>query len=197
MPSARIPLEITQGATFSKTFRLGTSRLAYRHIEAVTTDAPCVLTVPGHGMPNGWAFKISNCKGMLDLNLSRYYQATVLDEDHVELNDVNAAGFRPYTGGGIITYNVPENLEGCTAASHFRPSVESNEILLPSPLTTENDGIIIDDVNKMITMQCTAVQAAAITWIKSVYDTELRFPLGVVKALAHGPVAVIREVTRD
>lgn len=195
MKAAKINLEIPQGRTFSQVLRWGQSRLAYRQIQAATKAAPCVLTANSHGVPDGWSFRISDCRGMAELNADRYYRATVLDDDHIELNDVNAVSFATYTGSGIITYNMPVDLAAISgAAMQVRKSISSPDVLLS--LTTDNGGIVIDEVANTITIQASAVQTAEISWSEGVYDIETTSPGGIVLPLAYGAVKVVREVTR-
>jgi hypothetical protein len=192
--AAKINLEVLQGRTFTKTLRWGQPRRTYRQITGATQAAPCILTVPGHGMPDEWAFRISNVRGMTELNADRFYQATVLGPDTIELNDINAAGFKPYQGGGIVTYNTPVDLTGYTGRMQVRPRVESSEVLLD--LNTANGGVILDTVTQAITIQMPAVTTAGIDWLEGVYDIELESSGGRVELLAFGAVKVTREVTR-
>lgn len=197
----KITLEIPQGRTFSKVLRWGQPRLAYRKILSATADAPCVLvTTDPHDIPDGWTFFVSNAKGMLELNSDRgedeeprAYEATVLDSTTIELNDFNAAGLKPYTGGGIITYNIPVDLAGMTAAMQVRPRIDSDDVLLS--LTTANGGIILNNVAKTITLQAAAAATALFDWLDGVWDLEVTLG-GVVTPVAWGDVCVRREVTR-
>ena len=194
--AAKINLEIPQGRTFSKTLRWGQPRRSYRQITGITAAAPCVLTAPSHGVPDEWAFRISNVKGMAELNQDRYYQATVLDDDTIELNDVNAVDFRPYQSGGIITFNTPVDLAGMSGRMQARPAIDSTEVLLD--LTTDNGGILLDNVAKTITLQATAMQTAAIDWHEAIYDLEMvNDSSGRVDVIAFGLIKVFREVTRE
>lgn len=195
MKAAKINLEIPQGRTFSQVLRWGQSRLAYRQIQGATKAAPCVIHAPGHGLPDGWPFRISDCRGMEELNADRHYRATVIDEDHIELNDVNAVSFGAYGGGGILTYNMPVDLAAIqSAAMQVRKQINSSEVLLS--LTTGNGGIVLDNVEKTVTLQAGAVQTAALSWLEGVYDVETTSAGGIVLPLAYGAVKVLREVTR-
>lgn len=198
-----IPLCIEQGSTFSYVLRWGQPRLAYRQISAASKAAPCVLTTSAdHDLPDGWPFMITGCKGMQELNDraqaedpdERYYEATVLGDDSIELNDVNAADFGTYTGGGIITYSIPVDLDGYTARAQIRESVGSSEILLE--LTTTNGRIVLDNTAKTITLQITATDTADLDWTTGVYALELVSAGGVVSCLARGKVRVGPEITR-
>ncbi len=62
-------------------------------------------------------------------------------------------------------------------------------------LTTENGGIVIDSVEKTITRNISAIDTAALTWVRGVYDMELVAPDGTVTPLGDGTVVVRREVT--
>ncbi|MGH8443833.1 MAG: hypothetical protein ACREVL_01145 [Solimonas sp.] len=200
--AAKLNLEILRGRTFSKVLRWGQPRLAYREIAAATRAAPCILTTAApHGLPDGWTFTVSNAKGMSELNSqqdcggpTRQYQATVIDTTTVEINDLNAAGYPAYTGGGVMTYHVPVDLDGYEAELQVRPFVESQDVLLS--LSTTDGGIVLDNDLKTITLQLGAVDSAALDWEEGVYDLELRSAGGVVLPVAYGSVKVCPEVTR-
>lgn len=202
MKAAKVLLEIPQGRTFSKVLRWGQPRLAYREIASASRAAPCiVVTAVPHDLPDGWTFRIDNARGMTELNSIQYegdkltlYDATVIDTTTIEINSLNAAGFQAYAGGGIITYNMPVDLAGMTAAAQVRPRVDSTEILLS--LTTENGGIVLDNVGKTITLQISAIDTAAITWVSGVWDLELTSAGGIVTPVVGGIVKVCPEVTR-
>lgn len=203
MKAAKVHLDIPQGRTFSKVLRWGQPRLAYREIAAASAAAPCILTTAvSHDIPDGWPFTVSNARGMTELNSIQFegdslklYDATVIDSTTIEINALNAAGFQAYTGGGIITYNVPVDLAAVvSAAAQFRPRIDSDEILLS--LTTANGGIVLDPVAQTITLQATAVQTAAIDWVDAAWDLEASFAGGVVLPVAYGCAVVTREVTR-
>lgn len=205
---AKVNLVIPRGRTFSKVLRWGQPRLAYRVIESVSQSAPCALeTEVAHDMPDGWPFAIANAKGMTDINSPnqkdentgkvRYTQnhiATRLSNTGIEINDLISSGFRPYTGGGILIYKIPVDLDGFTAAAQVRASVESTEILLS--LTTENGGIVLNNVTKTITLQRPAAITAELEWTDGVWDLEVTSAGGIVTPVAYGSVTVVPEVTR-
>lgn len=88
----------------------------------------------------------------------------------------------------------PIPLTGYTARMQVRHSVSAEEVLLD--LTTENDRLVIDELNGRVTIVLDPVVTAAITWRKGMYDLELVSPTGGVKRLVEGAVTVSREVTR-
>lgn len=199
-----IPLVIHHGITFSKVFRWGQPKLAYRKIQAASQTAPCVLTTDTpHDLPDGWSFRVSGCKGMVELNdrdaseriSRRYFKAKVVSPTTIELNDVNAAGFRPYTGGGIITYNVPVDLAGLTAKAQVRSDADSPSVLLE--FSTSNGRIVLNNVAKTITMQLSAADAAILDWTDGFYNLEPISPGGIVTSIAAGPVRVDLDTTRQ
>lgn len=205
---AKVNLIIPRGRTFSKELRWGQPRLAYRAIQSVSQAAPCTLeTQIAHDMPDGWPFAIANAKGMVDINSPnekdertgkiRYTQnhvATRLSNTGIEINDLISSGFKPYTGGGILIYKMPVDLAGSTAAAQVRACIESSEILLS--LTTENGGIVLNNVTKTITLQRPAAITADLEWADGVWDLEVTSAGGIVTPVAYGSVTVVPEVTR-
>lgn len=194
MSGARYDFDIPRGKSFSKVLRWGQSRKTYKAISAATQAAPCMLTVTGHDIPDGWVFTIQGVKGMTALNSSTPYKAIVEDANTLELNDVDASGYPAYTTGGHIVYNTPVDLTGYTARMHIREAADSSTTLLE--LTTENDRIDIDTTNYTITLTMTAATTAAITWEEAVYDLELISSGGTVSLVLYGSVTSTEEVTR-
>lgn len=191
-----VPLFIVPGKTFNKPFRWGQNRLAYRQISAASQTAPCILTVTGHGMPDGWAYQIAGADGMIQLNTpkGKYRQAIVIDPNTVEINDLDASGFEPYLGGGILSYPMPVQLAGYTAAMHVRRNVRDTATLFE--LTSAGGGILINDTTKTITLVMTAAATAALAEGEAVYDIEMTSAGNEVSLLAYGPVTIGTEVTR-
>lgn len=112
-------IALIQGKTFTDVVRWEVPPIVYKPITAITQTAPVRLTVNSHGVPNGWRCAITNVKGMTDINAdsdpnslcdSDYHQATVIDPNTIDINDINAAGFKTYISGGILQYNTPQTL---------------------------------------------------------------------------------------
>lgn len=193
-------LTIRQGATFVRTLRWETPPIVYKAIAGVPSLAPLRLTVPAHGVPNGWRVAISGVRGMAQLNAQNmppkpadYRVATVVDADTIELNEVNGVDFKPYQGGGVIQFNSPASLVGYQARLAVKDKVGGSELLRLN--TGANGGIEIDDAAKTIVITLDAAVTAALTWKKGVFDLELVSPDGVVTPLVSGVITVSLEVT--
>lgn len=204
--SNRLDLVIKKGKTFTQQLRWEGTRFVYKTITAATLAAPCVLTVPSHQMPNGWACQILGAQGMAKLNkdpdtglfpngLDTYY-GTVLDANTIELNDVTALqalGFKAYTGGGVLAYRVPTDLTGYTARLKAKSDKGTTTALLD---LTSASGIVIDATNKIVSIVLTEAQTAALSWEYAVYDLEMVAPDGTVTELVQGVITVVDEVTK-
>jgi hypothetical protein len=196
----RTDLIILQGRTFSRTERWEIEPIVYKPITAITQAAPCIVTATGHGVPDGWRVAIVSVKGMTQINASNppkdseYVVAKKLTDNTIELNTVNAAEYKAYTSGGYVQYNTPHDLADYVARMSIKDKVGGTELL---SLTTANSRILIDNTTKTITLEIDALDTAAITFKKGVYDLELESPSGVVKALMYGNVTVTNEVTTN
>lgn len=191
-------LQITQGKTFSLVLRWETEPIQYKKITAITQDAPVRLTVTAHGIPNGWRCAVTNVKGMAEINAEAnnlkdkdFNPVTVIDPNTIEINAINAAGFRPYVSGGILQFNTPVNMTGYTARLSIKDKVGGT--LLKS-LTTENAGITLDVAACTITITISATDTAQFDWKKAVYELEMVSPSDVVTALLFGGATVSKEV---
>jgi hypothetical protein len=192
-------LAVRQGSTFVQLVRWETDVLTYKTISAVGLTAPVTITATGHGVPNGWRVAITGAKGPTQINAasvppkaSDYVEATVVDANTLTINTINAVGLKAYTGNGVLQYYTPHDLSGYTARLTVKDKLGGVELL---SLTTENGGISVDNVGKLITITVTATASAALAWVKGVYDLELVSPTGVVTALMYGTVTVTKEVT--
>lgn len=194
MPS-KLNFKIHQGSTFREVLRWESGKRIYKQISNVAKTAPVeISTVLAHEIPDGWRVKITNVVGMKEINSTELYHtvSTVLPGSF-QLNNINAIGYSNYTEGGTVEYYEPVDLTGVTARMQIREKLDSDTVILE--LTTENSGIIIDQVNKTITIHITAVQTAALTFSTAVYGLEL-VKSGDVIPFITGSISLIREVTR-
>lgn len=195
---AQTELAIQQGKTFVRTLRWESAPIEYEPITAIAATAPVSLTVPGHGVPDGWRIAIVSVKGMTEINASQppkakdYQQATVVSTDTIEINKINASGFAAYTSGGFVQYNSPVSLDGYTARMAIKDKMRGNEYYR---LTTENGDITIDVTGYKIELSISAEVTAGFEFLSGVYDLEMVSPDGVVSQLIYGEVTVAPEVT--
>lgn len=191
-------LTLRQGASFELPIKWETEPLIYKAISGISQAAPCVIDCVGHGIPNGWRVTIVSVKGMTQINAQNtppndadYVVATVVDADTVELNSVNSASYKAYTGGGYIQYRTPKDLTGFTARMSVMDKIGGTELIR---LDT-NGGITIDVATSTVTLRVDADSTALMGWKKGVYDLELVAEDGTVTALLYGSVDVVKEVT--
>lgn len=198
-------LTIKQGKTFTLVLHWETEPIVRKAITGVSF--PCGsprITAVGHGAPDGWGCAFYGIKGPKQLNAENnpprsedYHAATVLDADTVELNEINPYDeqgneWPAYVSGGFLQYNTPIDLAGYTARMAIKDKIGGTVLL---SLTTENNGIVIDNAKKTITLTVEATATDDFTWTRGVYDLELISPAGVVTALITGRVSVTKEVT--
>jgi hypothetical protein len=192
--TAKINFKLTQGATFREVLRWEGDEIVYKPITLVTKAAPVSITCATHGLTNGWRFRITNCGGMKEINSDQYHVASVTDADNLTINKVNSLGYTTYTSGGVIEYNAPVDLAGMTARMQLRSSVTSDTVI--HELTTENGGITLDNVAKVIRLNIAASVTALFDFVTAVYDLEIVDSLGAVTNFASGTITLTKEVTR-
>jgi hypothetical protein len=189
---------IVQGSTFSEPVRWETEPIVYKAITGITQAAPAVVNAIDHGLVSGWNVAIVSVKGMTEINASNppadneYVECTVVDDDHIELNTVNAADYKAYKSSGYVQYNTPKSLAGYIARMSCKNKIGGTEFLR---LDTTNGGITIDNAAKTITLFVSATDTALLVKQKGVYDLELESPAGVVTKLLSGSITVSSEVT--
>lgn len=192
-------LTITKGDTFSAVRRWDDGTFTYKAITAITKAAPARITATSHAVPDGWPVAIVSVLGMTEINAENsppsdpdYHDATAVDANTIDLNDVNSAGFSTYTSGGYVQYKTPEDLSGYTARMSIKDAVGGTEIL---SLTTENSRIVLDNTAKTITVTLSATVTAALTARRGVYDLEMVSSGGTVTKVWSGNVTITDEVT--
>lgn len=195
MSPVKLNFKVYQGSTFNEVLRWESSKKIYKPITSITNTAPAIITSTTHGVPDGWRIKVTNAGGMSEINSTEvYHQASVVDTNTVELNAINAIGYKTYTSGGVIEYNEPVDLAGYTARMQIREKIDSTEVI--KELTTENNGITVNNTTKTININISATDTAAFTFASAVYSLEMVSGTGVVTPLAGGNLSLVREVTR-
>ena len=205
-------LLITQGDAYPLTLRWENADLIVsRQITGVSfaTGVP-VLTVPSHGMVNGWRSYVMGIVGPKQLNAqsnppvqrdkeaqSDWHPSVVVDA-----NTVKFAGVMPYddqgrvwpayVSGGALYYNTPIDLTGYTARMAIKDKVGGTVL---HSLTTENGGLTINTITNTIFMSISSSDTASFGWKRGVYDLEMVSSTGEVTKILTGSVIVSKEVT--
>jgi hypothetical protein len=192
---AKLNFKVYQGSTFSEDLRWEANTKVYKPITNITNTAPLVVTAPAHGVPIGWRVKFTNIGGMTDLNSQdTYHQVTGTTTDTITINAVNAIGYKTYTTGGIVEYNLPVDLTGYTARMQIRGKLEDTTVI--HQLTTENGGIVINNSLKTINLTIPALTTTGFTFTSAVYSLELVTADNKVLPFANGTLTLVKEVTR-
>ena len=183
---AAFTLEIIRGKTNRQSFGAADSENVYKQINSATQAAPCVISVPAHGMPDDWVFSIEGAKGMRALNRVGA-QGRVIDAHHIELNDFNALNEPAYTGGGVIVYAHPRDLTGYTARGKIRRSYGDSDGVLDLSLTVDISACAVN-------LEISEDDALSLQISAGVFDIELvNGP--EVEELIRGKVTVLDEST--
>lgn len=191
-------LEFKQGKTYLHEIRVEEKPVIYKNITGIAGTAPVRLTVPAHGLVNNWPAAVTNVKGMVEINAEAnnvkdgdYHAATVIGADTVDFNDINAAGFKKYVSGGVLQYNTPTDLSGCTARMSVKDKVGGTELFR---LDDQNGRIVLNNTSKTVTLKVSASDTALMTFKKGVYELELETPTGEVFLVMTGAVTVTKEI---
>lgn len=178
MTAPTIDLSITRGKTFEFAFLYSTGARIYRPITAMPGTTPVRLTVPGHGLPDGWPVRIACVRAPLELNTPTDdppIPATVIDADTLELNSLSGTCWRPYRTGGVLVYQAPFDLTGCHARATVRDRVGGQRLLAWSSGADGDPGsaIELDAETSQIVLTLDADTTAALPWHRGVYEVEL------------------------
>ncbi len=204
--NSTVQLDFIKGVTFVATVRWEGREVVYKPITSISQAAPVEIACQNHNVPAGWRVAISAVKGMSQINAANvppkdkdFHRATIVSANAIALNDVNAASFSAYKGGGYIEYKAPVDLDGFTARMQIRPSLNSAELI--DELTSDDarlpgTGILIDNAAKTVSIKIASGETDAYTFTNAVYSLELISSDGVVSRVIHGDVVCVNDVTR-
>lgn len=94
-------------------------------IIGATNTNPCVLQVPGHGYTTGLQVYVNAVQGMTELN-GNYYYVTVIDQNTISLDGVDATGYGVYTTGGFTSTPTDAKLQVRVIVNDTEQSTQVN-----------------------------------------------------------------------
>ncbi|QRY79629.1 hypothetical protein JVX91_00510 [Pseudomonas sp. PDNC002] len=185
-----LPMRLIRGTTYRDTRRLMQPPKVYRPISAIAATAPARLTVDDHGLTGDWLAWVAGTTGVEGLNREPPRQlphrVEVIDADTLEINGLNAAGFKPAAGSGQLVYQPPVDLTGATAALTIREREDGGAVLLVlstgAGITNTAPGTLVVEIAPESTDD--------ITWTSAWYHLEITFADGTVSRFFRGPVTV-------
>lgn len=199
MTAPVIDLSIERGKTFEYAFLYAEDDLIYRPITAIASTAPLRLTVPSHGLPDGWVVDIAGVRAPLELNTGedgpRFVR--VVDANTLELNALDATLWRAFGGTGNVVANKPSDLTGWSARAAVRDRVGGTLLYSwhSDPLQAADGAITVDTARSCFVLVIAATVTAALPWSKGVWEMEAIAPDGkVYPVVAISKIAVSGEV---
>jgi hypothetical protein len=205
-----IDIVIHRGRTFEFGYLYAEDEPRQVLITGMPSTVPLRITVPGHGLPDGWPFWVSCVKSPRELNTSidsesadevmtaDPYFAKVVDENTIEIPSVVASCWGSYQGRGVLITRPPVDLTGWSCRAQVRDK-PGGKVLFTwhSDPDEEPDGVAIVDVDAgAFFLQMTAEASQGLQWRRGVYDVEAIAPGGEVYSVAPiSSVQVSDEVT--
>ena len=124
MSTKRITITIRKGETVRPPIRIESDEWDYAPITTIENTAPVRIAATSHGIPDGWRAAVMNAKVLTEMNAennppkdSELRKIARIDANTVEINDINAAGFKTHTAStGQLAFYKPLDLSGFTAA---------------------------------------------------------------------------------
>lgn len=124
MSTKRITITIRKGETVRLPIRIESDEWDYAPITTIENTAPVRITATSHSIPDGWRAAVMNAKVLTEMNAennppkdSELRKIARIDANTVEINDINAAGFKTHTAStGQLAFYKPLDLSGFTSA---------------------------------------------------------------------------------
>ena len=184
-------LSVCRGQTASFSVRPGTGQYTYKAISGVSNTAPCVVTVVGHGIPDGYPVAVVTMIGMDELEASGnppveadYREASVADANSIVLNGVNSTDYTPYISGGYVQFHTPRDLATDEAA--FTIYTDEGGTAVLSLTSDPAAGVVVDNAAKVVTATIADEQSAALRAGEFFYRFNLLTVDGEVLPLTYG-----------
>jgi len=194
---AKLDFTVVQGKTYERVLQWAAKPVIFKEIAGIAPIPSARLTVIAHGLVNGWMCAVVSAPWLKTLNAKNeppeseeYFPITVIDDDTIEFNGVNSAGWSFKAGGWIRAYTAVD-LSPYQGRMHILDRIGGTVIV---ELTTENGGIVLDNVSKNITLVFKEEDTIKMPLKKYVYDLEL-YQTGEVKELSYGIITSEREAT--
>ncbi len=193
-----IELCILQGKTLEFALQYAEDHFTYCDIVAVPSLVPVQLSVPSHGIPDGWPVTIQCVRRPDELNGD--YLATVIDDDTIEINDLVGSCWRhQWSAGGHVRYPTPQDITGWSARATLRRRVGDDSAVLTfhsDPAQNPDGLIIVDPAEHSFTLKLDEAAAKQLQPMVGVWDAEVIDPAGNVFALVGvSPFEIAAEVT--
>lgn len=200
MDAPIIDLCIPKGKTFEFGLMYASDLQVHIPIAAIPSLAPVRLTVPNHGMPDGWPFDIQSMRRPEQL-VGEGFIATVIDANTIELNHLVAGtDWRPWTGDGVVSYLKPADIIGWSARAMFRRRINDPDPVLffhADPEQSPDGLFLVEPAISTFTLKLDAERAEKLTAMSGVWDAEAIDPHGRVYPLtARSPFVIDEESTR-
>lgn len=161
----KLKLTIRKGSTVRIPIRVESGEWDYAPITTIENTAPVRITATSHGIPDGWRAAVMNAKGLTDLNAennpptdAELYPLTRIDANTVEINKINAAGFKTHTAStGQLAFRKPLDLSGYTSARmDVKDKVDGTVI---ATFKTQDNTLEIDLASDALWLSLTPVQS--------------------------------------
>ncbi|MFG0381101.1 hypothetical protein ACF8C6_09070 [Pseudomonas sp. zbq_18] len=202
--SEQIDMVITRGKTFEFCFLYVDEEPRQVLITGMPSKVPLRLTVPGHGLPDGWPFWVSCVKAPAELNTAIQsddafevmsadpHYAKLVDTDTIEVPGVVAHCWKSLAGTGLLLTMPPVDLTGWQCRAQVRDKVGGNVLFTwhSDPAESPDGEIEVDVAGGAFVLKMDAAVAAALEWKRGLYDVEAISPTGEVY-----PVTAISQVT--
>ena len=161
---------IERGKLFTMVVRWETEPIVRKAITAISlaSGAPR-LTIPSHGIPDGWKGEVYGVEGMKPINDVGEQSLTVIDANTIELNKVtptddNGKMWPAYTSGGFIQFNTPKDIANYTPVIDFKDKVGGTVWLSSQAANAPLDVITAtaDNATKTITLRIPATDTEVV-----------------------------------
>jgi len=161
----KLNLVIRKGATVRIPIRIESGEWDYAQITTIENTAPVRITAPSHGIPDGWRAAVMNAKGLVDLNAennppkdAELRKITRIDGNTVEINDINAAGFKAHVENtGQLAFRKPLILSSYVSARmDVKDKIDGTVI---ATFKTQDGTLEIDLASDAIWLSLTPVQS--------------------------------------
>lgn len=207
----KLSLTIRRGDTVDLPIRVESGVLSYAAISTISRSSPVSIGATAHGIPDGWRAAVMNAVNLVELNAENnppldheFRDITRVDANTVEINEINAAGFRRAHAAdtGQLAFYLPVDLSLYVGARmECKDKVGGTRLALfatADTVTDPTDGDLeLDTVLTTLWLHLTEAQSIALSFKSCVFDIELIRANGDTRGIcaADSELTVLPEIT--
>lgn len=187
------PLLIDLGVTYRQPFLMLQGLYETKRVTEIKRGMPTLVTVPAHGLNDGWPAWLEatgGCSGLSHPRTAQPFYADVVDQDTLRFANANTTG-QQAPQLALLIYSPPEDLSGVVSAEFEIYSTPDRELI--DSFRSTNDEVEVEPAG-IVRLHLSAERTAALAWSRGRFRLLLTLDNGDVVPRLLGDFHVRKEL---